>query len=105
MRKFIEIPEEVVSRLVEGKNVEGSIHRNPKTGTLSFKAYNRQSSRKKDRVIRQLEHGWLKESATRIKFFNSVKKELGFRLVSVAMHSDMQDAMNTLEVEDLLKKV
>lgn len=105
MRKFIEIPEEVVSRLVEGKYVEGSIHRNPKTGTLSFKAYNRQSCRKKDRVIRQLEHGWLKESATRIKFFNSVKKELGFRLVSVAMHSDMQDAMNTLEVEDLLKKV
>lgn len=105
MRKFIEMPEEVMARLVEGKYVEGSVHRDPKTGTLSFKAYNRQSRRKKDRVIRQLENGWLKESPTRIKFYNSVKKELGFRLVSVAMHRDLQDAMSTLEVEDLLRKV
>ena len=105
MRKFIEMPEEVMARLVEGKYVEGSIHRDPKTGTLTFKAYNRQSRRKKDRMIRELEHGWLKESATRFKFYNSVKKELGYRQVSLAMHRDLQDAMNTLEVDDLLSKV
>lgn len=105
MRKFIEIPLEALERLVDGKYVEGSIHRDPMTGTLTFKAYNRLSRRKKDRMIRQLEHGWLKESATRIKFYNSVKKELGFRLVSIAMHRDLQDAMNTLEVEDLLNRV
>ena len=99
------MPEEVMARLVEGKYVEGSIHRDPKTGTLTFKAYNRQSRRKKDRMIRELEHGWLKESATRFKFYNSVKKELGYRQVSLAMHRDLQDAMNTLEVDDLLSKV
>ncbi|MBQ6379891.1 MAG: hypothetical protein IJJ56_14040 [Prevotella sp.] len=105
MRKFIEIPLEAMERLVDGKFVEGSIHRDPMTGTLTFRAYNRQSRRKKDRVIRQLENGWLKESPTRIKFFNSVKKELGFRLVSVAMHRELQDAMSTLEVEELLDKI
>ena len=105
MRKFIEIPLEALERLVDGKYVDGSIHRDPMTGTLIFRAYNRQSRRKKDRVIRQLEHGWLKESATRFKFYNSVKKELGYRQVSLAMHRDLQDAMNTLEVDDLLSKV
>jgi hypothetical protein len=56
-------------------------------------------------VIRQLENGWLKESPTRFKFFNSVKKDLGSRLVSVAMHRDLQDAMSTLEVEELLDRI
>lgn len=105
MRKFIEIPLETLERLVDGKYVDGSIHRDPMTGTLIFRAYNRQSRRKKDRVIRQLENGWLKESPTRIKFYNSVKKELGFRLVSVAMHRELQDAMSTLEVEELLDRM
>ena len=90
---------------MDGKYVDGSIHRDPMTGTLTFKAYNHQSSRKKDRIIRPLENGWLKESPTRIKFFSSVKKELGFRLVNVAMHRDLQDAMSTLEVEELLDRV
>lgn len=105
MRKFIEIPLEALERLVDGKFVEGSLHRDQWTGQLIFKAYNRQSRRKKDRVIRQLEHGWLKESPTRIKFYNSVKKELGFRLVNVAMHRELQDAMSTLEVEELLDRI
>ena len=105
MRKYIEIPMEAMERLVVGKCVEGALHRDQFTGQLSFKAYNRQSRRHRDRVIRQLEHGWLKESPTRIKFFNSVKKEMGFRLVNVAMTRELQSAMGTLEVEELLDNV
>ncbi len=102
MKKYIDITLETMESLVDGKRVEGSLHRDRETGRILFKAYNRQSRRTKDRVIRQLEHGWLKESAKRYKFYNSVKKELGFRLVSVAMHRDLQSAMGTLEVEELL---
>lgn len=104
MKKFIEISSEVLEGIGLGKYVQGSIYKDPETGKIVFKAYNR-LRRKKDRMIRQLEHGWLKESATRYKFYNSVKKELCFRQVNLAMHRDLQDAMNTLEVEDLMSKV
>ena len=105
MKKYIDITKETMESLVDGKRVEGSLHRDRKSGSILFKAYNRQSRRRKDRVIRLTEHGWLKESAKRYKFYNSVKKELGYRLVSVAMHRELKDAMSTLEVEDLLDKV
>ena len=104
MKKFIEISSEVLESIGLGKYVQGSIYKDPETGKIVFKAYNR-LRRKKDRMIRELEHGWLKESATRYKFYNSVKKVLGFRQVTLAMHRDLQDAMNTLEVEDLMSKV
>ena len=62
-KKYIQIEEEVLVRLVEGKYVEGSLHRDKWTGQITFRAYNRQSrKRKKDRLIRYLEHGWVKES-------------------------------------------
>lgn len=105
MKKYIEISDEALVRIESGRFVEGSLHRCNKTGKIVFNAYNRISQKKKDRIIRQLENGWLKESATRIKFFNSVKKELGFRLVNVAMHRDLKDAMGALEVEELLDRV
>ena len=104
MKKYIAIEEEVLVRLVEGKYVEGSLHRDKWTGVITFNAWVRKSPKHpKDRVICQLENGWLKESPKRIKFYTSVKKVLGFRLVSVAMHRDLKDAMSRLDVEELLK--
>ena len=105
MKKYIEIPFEALERLVEGRYVEGSLHRDQYTGKIIFKAFNRKPRGSQDRLICQLENGWLKESPKRIKFFNSVKKELGFRLVNVAMHRDLKDAMGALEVEELLDRI
>ena len=105
MKKYIEIPVEALERIESGKFVEGSLHKCKQTGKIVFNAYKHVNRKKKDRIIRQLENGWLKESATRIKFYNSVKKDLGFRLVNVAMHRDLKDAMGALEVEDLLDRV
>ena len=105
MKKYIEITEEALERMESGKFVEGSLHKCKQTGKIVFNAYKHVNRKKKDRIIRQLENGWLKESATRIKFYNSVKKELGFRLVNVAMHRDLKDAMGALEVEDLLDRI
>ena len=105
MKKYIEIPVEALERIESGKFVEGSLHKCKQTGKIVFNAYKHVNRKKKDRIIRQLENGWLKESATRIKFYNSVKKDLGFRLVNVAMHRDLQDAMGALEVEELLDRV
>ena len=104
MKKYIDIPAEVLETIENGKYVEGSMHKCKQTGKIVFNAYNRLSRRKKDRIIRQLENGWLKESATRIKFFNSVKKELGIVAIEQVMKRELGTAMKALKnckLEDL----
>ena len=99
MRKYVEIPLEVMERLVEGKCVEGSLRRDEWTGKVTFRAYQRQP------VVCQLENGWLKESPQRYKFYNSVRKDLGRRMVDVVMHRELNTAMQALEIEEILDNV
>ena len=102
IKKYIEIPEEILVGLAEGRCVKGSLHRDQWTGRLTFKAYNRQSrKRPKDRLICPLETGWLKESPTRIKFYSSVKKEIGVAEVHNTMERDLDKAMSELFMEKL----
>ena len=105
MRKYVEIPLEVLERLVEGKCVEGSLRRDEWTGKVTFRAYQRQPRQRHDRVVCQLENGWLKESSQRYKFYNSVKKALGRCMVDVVMHRELNAAMQVLKVEEILDNV
>ena len=105
MRKFVEIPFEVMERLVEGKCVEGSLRRDEWTGKVTFRAYQRQPRQRHDRVVCQLENGWLKESSQRYKFYNSVRKDLGRRMVDVVMHRELKTAMNALEIEEIMDNI
>ena len=80
MKKFIFVMNaiELLKQLLNGKRVEGVLYIDPETGMLTFKAYNRtRPKHPKDRLIRMLEHGWVKESAERIKVYESVPKILG----------------------------
>ena len=105
MKKYIEISEEVLAHLDDDKCVEGSLRRNKKTGKIIFRAYNRKSPFRHERVICQLENGWLKESPKRIKFYNSVKKELGLHMVDVVMHRELKTAMSVMEIEEILDNI
>ena len=98
---------ELLKKLVNGKRVEGVLFIEKNTGKLTFQAYNRTCPKKraKDRLICALENGWLKESPKRIKFYNSVKKELGRRLVDVVMHRELNTAIQALEIEEILENV
>ena len=100
MRKYVEIPLEVMERLVEGKCVEGSLRRDEWTGKVTFQPRDRH-----ERVVCQLENGWLKESPQRYKFYNSVRKDLGRRMVDVVMHRELNTAMQALEIEEILDNV
>ena len=42
VKKYIEMPEEILVGLSEGRFVEGSLHRDPDTGRIVFNMYNRQ---------------------------------------------------------------
>ena len=81
MKKYIEIPAEALENIENDKYVKGSLHKCKLTGKIVFRAYNRLSRKKRDRIIRQL------------------------GLVNVAMHRDLKDAMSTLEVRDLINRV
>lgn len=105
MRKYIEIPFEAMERLVEGKCVEGSLCRDKWTGKVTFRAYQRHPRKHHERVVCQLENGWLKETPQRYKFYNSVRKDLGRRVVDVVMHRELNTAMQALEIEEILDHV
>ncbi len=103
MKKKIEIKneKEVLNTLKSGRIVEGRlalVTTDDGSVFIEFVAYNRQHKRPKDRLIIELEHGWLKESAQRVKFFCSVKKTLETPQVQLAMQSDMNVAMAELDV-------
>ena len=104
MKKFIEVSEETMVRLMEGKCVEGSLRVNEFTNEVVFKAYNRLSRQPgyRDRLIAQLEHGWIKESKQRYKFYNSVRKDIGVTKVSVVMGRELDTAMSEVRVDRML---
>ena len=104
MRKYVEIPLEVVERLVEGKCVEGSLRRDEWTGKVTFRAYQRKSrQRGKDRLVKKLPWGWIKESVQRIKVFGSFPKDMGSAAVMGLMdehHSSAKNAMIERELKE-----
>ena len=77
MKKYIVIEEEVLVRLVSGKYVEGSLHRDKWTGMITFNAYNRlPRKRQKDDLLKKTPWGWLKASVERVKRFSSLPNDL-----------------------------
>ena len=104
MRKFIKIPQEVLERLLTGKCVEGALHYDATTGRIMFKAYNRKPrKREPDRLIIELENGWLKASAQRLKFFCSEKKALDVQRILEAMERSIRTALAAYATEQLLE--
>ena len=97
MRKIIELSEEVIARLVCGKCVEGSLHRDEWTGKVTFRAYQRMPrEREKDRLVKKLPWGWVKESIERIKVYGSFPKDLGTARVMGLLDDNTRDAKNAL---------
>ena len=97
MKKYIVIEEEVLVRLVSGKYVEGSLHRDKWTGLITFNAYNRQPRvREKDRMVKKLPWGWVKESLERIKVFGSFPKEYNTAAMMGMLDEHTKEAKSAL---------
>ena len=102
MRKYVEIPLEVMERLVEGKCVEGSLRRDEWTGKVTFRAYQRQSRvRERDSLVKKLPWGWIKESVARIKVFGSFPKDMGTASVMGLLEEHNRNAKNALIEREL----
>ena len=77
MRKYIFVMDalNLMTNLIVGKRVEGVLYMDENTGHLTFKAYNRTRKHAKDRLVKKLPWGWVKESLERIKVFGSFPKD------------------------------
>ena len=87
----------VMAKLLKEKRVEGVLFLDKNTGRLTFKAYNRQPRvREKDRLVKKLPWGWVKESIERIKVYGSFPKDYGTATVMGLLDEHAKDAKNAL---------
>lgn len=82
MKKYIEIPNEVLERLQTGKAIEGTIKMDLMTRSIRFNAYNRKSKeagyeKHADVTLYESASGWLKQSVKKNKIFVSVNRSMG----------------------------
>ena len=104
MRKnvFVLNAMELMNQLMNGKRVEGVLYVDQNTGKLTFKAYNRQARvREKDRLVKKLPWGWVKESVERVKVFGSFPKDFCMSQVIELLNEHNQDAKNALIEQEL----
>ena len=100
--KKVEIKNEnvVMDALKKGLKVEGRLWlEETEDGELTiwFQQYDRKPRRLYcDRLIRKLEHGWVRESIERIKVFESIPKDLGTSRVISVMDREHQTAKDAL---------
>ena len=88
---------ELIEKLIDGKRVEGVLYVDKETHRLTFKAYNRLPRvRRKDRMVKKLPWGWVKESLERIKVFGSFPKDMGTAQVMGLLDEHTRDAKNVL---------
>lgn len=104
MKKYIFVLNaiELMTLLMNGKRVEGALYLDQNTGRLTFKAYNRQPRvREKDRMVKKLPWGWMKESMERIKVFGSFPKRYNTTSMMGLLEEHTKDAKNALIEREL----
>ena len=99
---FVQSAAELMMRIGSGRRVEGVLYVDENTGLLTFKAYNRQPHRRpKDRLLKKLPWGSVRESVERIKVFGSFPKHLGTSRVMSLVDDHTREAKNVLIEREL----
>ena len=102
----IAVDEKSLARMMEGKRVEGTVGYNPRTCMGDLNAFNRKKcKRNKDRMVKKLPWGWVKESLERIKVFGSFPKDLGTARMMGLIEDHTRDAKNALIDWELIEFV
>ena len=77
MKKLIEVSEEALETIMNGRYVEGTIRMVAGRGLVFSKWTRRIHQRPTDRMLLRTANGWLKESTQRLKMWVSVPRDLG----------------------------
>ena len=95
---------ELIEKLIDGKRVEGVLYVDKDTHRLTFKAYNRLPRvRRKDRLVKKLPWGWVKESLERIKVYGSFPKNLGTAAVINLQDDHNRNVKNALIEREIVE--
>ena len=95
---------EALTKLKAEKRLEGVLFIDKTNGSIKFKAYNRKPRvRLKDRIIRYLEHGWVKESPDRIKVYESLPKNIGTARMMSVLEREAKEVKNALIDYELIE--
>ena len=108
MKKFIFVINaiELLQLLTSGKYVQGVLYIDKETGLLTFKAYNRKPrNQESDRLVHQLETGWVKESSEKYKLFVSVYKKLGMARILSIIDRETKEAKTALFDKELIESI
>ena len=108
MKVQVEMSNETLQAIMDGKCVEGSLRLQLSSmGThseVAFRSYNRKPRvREKDRLVKKLPWGWVKESIERIKVFGSFPKDVGTAQVMGLLEEHTRDAKNALIDRELIE--
>jgi hypothetical protein len=99
----VKISEETWARMLTGKRIEGTLGYDKWTGEKSFNAFNRkEKAHVKDKLVKKLPWGWVKESVARIKVFGSFPKDVGTAQVMGLLQDHTRDAKNALIDRELI---
>ena len=97
----------VMSALKKGLKVEGRIwlEENEKGEcVICFACYNRKPQTiQHNKLIRRLEHGWVKESVERIKVYESIPKNLGTARVIGVLERESKEVKSALMDRELIE--
>ena len=97
---------EALIKLKAEKRLEGVLFIDKTNGSIKFKAYNRKPRvRLKDRIIRYLEHGWVKESPDRIKVYESLPKNIGTARMMSVLEREAKEVKNALMEREIIDRV
>lgn len=101
----VDISEETWARMLTGRKVEGSIGYDKWTGKKEFRAFNRKTrSRLRDKLIKKLPWGWVKESKERIKLYESIPKEFGVMKVLETLNEEYETATEAIVSNDIIER-
>ena len=94
----------LLEKLMEGKRIEGVLFIDHNTGRLTFKGYNRKTSkREKDVIVKKLPWGWVKESTKRIKVYGSFPQEVGTARVLGLLEEHTHEAKEALIEREIIE--
>jgi hypothetical protein len=100
----VRVSEETWARILTGKRVEGTLGYDKWTGEKNFNAFNRkQRVYVKDKRVKTLPWGWVKESVARIKMYGSFPKNVGTSRVLGLLDEHIHEAKDALIERELIE--
>ena len=106
MRKYIEMTDEVVNRLKDGKYVEGSMHYDAEVGKIVFRAYQRQSRKRYcEEILGHTDFGVVATTKTRYKWRETMPSKLSSAHLCNIMDRECQMAKGIIATHEIIDRV